>query len=181
MDNGVEYFHLECHYVDFDGKAFGETSIELAILKFRGTKRIDSLDAFPLEYHPNKIQVKANLVELGRKFVSLMGVHHRQYRGDAFYMRKGQPIKVPVNSRIMIDAVFFQEANPNHTRPSINQSVKQDSSDWPWIIFESDDHFTNQSDQLKSNGKDPAEMDEDDSVLCSPNVPGFSYGNKLWG
>ncbi len=77
MDNGVEYFHLECHYVDFDGKAFGETSIELAILKFRRTKRIDTLDAFPLGYHADKAQVKANLVECGRKFVSLMGVRHR--------------------------------------------------------------------------------------------------------
>ncbi|KAI9726527.1 MAG: hypothetical protein M1835_003773, partial [Candelina submexicana] len=120
--NGVEYFHLECRYVDFDGKVFGETSIELAIVKFRGTKRINSLDAFPLEYHPSKDEVKANLVECGHKFVSLMGVHHRQYRGDAFYMRKGQPIKVPVNSRVMIDAVYFQEANPNYTRPRINES-----------------------------------------------------------
>ena len=91
MDNGMEYFHLECHYVDFDGKAFGETSVALAILKFRGIKRINTLDAFPLEYHSNKTRVKANLAECGRKFVSLMGVHHRQYRGDAFYMRKGKP------------------------------------------------------------------------------------------
>ena len=53
-----------------------------------------------------------------------MGVYYRQYRGDAFYMRKGQPIKVPVNSRIMIDTVFFQKANPNYTRPSINQLTK---------------------------------------------------------
>ena len=54
MDNKVKYFHLECRYVDFDGKVFGETSIELAILQFRGTKKINSLDAFRLEYHPNK-------------------------------------------------------------------------------------------------------------------------------
>jgi len=179
-DNKVEYFHLECCYVDFDGKVFGETSIELAILKFRGTKRISSLDAFPLEYHPNKHEVKAHLVECGRKFVSLMGVHHRQYRGDAFYMRKGQPVKVPVNSRIMIDRVFFHEANPNYTRPRIHESAKQDS-DESWMIFGIDDRSTDQSDQVKSTGKDPAEMNEDDLILCSPTVPGFSYGNKLWG
>ena len=181
MDNGVEYFHLECRYVDFDGKVFGETSIELAILNFRGTKGINSLDAFPLEHHPNKNEVKAHLVDCGRKFVSLMGVHHRQYRGDAFCMRKGQPVKVPVNSRIMIDRVFFQEANPNHTRPRIKESAKQDLSDGVWIIFGIDDRSTNQSDQVKSTGKDPAEMNEDDLILCSPTVPGFSYGNKLWG
>ena len=77
MDNNVKYFHLEYYYVDFDSKASGETSIELAIIKFRGTKRINSLDAFPLEYHPNKNEIKAHLVEYSRKFMSLIGVHHR--------------------------------------------------------------------------------------------------------
>ena len=180
-DSGVKYFHLECCYVDFNGKVFGETSIGLAILKFSGTKTINSLDAFPLEYHSNKDKVKAHLAKCGRKFVSLMGVHHRQYRGDAFYMRKGQPVKVPVNSRIMIDRVFFHEANPNYAKPRINESAKQDSSDDAWTIFGIDDRSKNQSDQVKSTGKDPAKMNEDDLILCSPTVPGFSYGNKLWG
>ena len=108
-----------------------------------------------------------------------MSVHHRQYQDDAFFMRKEQPIKVPVNSRIMIDAIFFQEANLNHTRPSINQLIKQDLSDEAWIIFESDDRSTNQSDQVKSNDKDSAKMNEDDLILCSPTVRGFSYGNKM--
>jgi hypothetical protein len=83
-----------CHYVGFDNKAFGETSIELAISSFRGTKGFDFPDAFPLEYHPNKVQVIADLVDCGRKFAFLMGIRHHQYRGDAFYMRRGQPIKV---------------------------------------------------------------------------------------
>lgn len=180
-DNKVEYFHLECCYMDFDGKVFGETSIELVIMKFRGTRRISSLNAFPLEYHPNKDKVKAHLVGCGRNFVSLMGVQYRQYRGDAFYMRKGQPVKVPVNGRIMIDRVFFHEANPNYTRPRINESTKQDLSDEDWMIFGIDDRSTKQSDQVRSTGKDPAEMNEDDLILLSPTVPGFSYGNKLWG
>ena len=143
IDNGVEYFYLECRYIDFDSKVFGETSIELTILKFRRTKRINSLNAFPLEHHPNKNEVKVYLVDCGRRFVSLLGVHYRQYRGDAFYMRKGQPVKVPVNSRIIIDRVFFYEANPNYIRLRINESAKQDLSDRAWIVFGIDDRSTN--------------------------------------
>jgi hypothetical protein len=79
--------------------------------------------------------IKAHLVEWGRKFASLMGVHHRQYRGDAFYLRKGQSIKAPVNSRVMIDTVCFQEANPNYTRPRISKSGRQGSSDIAGILF----------------------------------------------
>ena len=41
--------------------------------------------------------------------MSLMGVNYLQYRGDAFYIRKGQPVKVPVNSQIIINRVFFQD------------------------------------------------------------------------
>ena len=48
-------------------------------------------------------------------------------------------------------------------------------------MFGSHDGSANQSHQVKSNGKDPAEMTEDDLILCSPTVPGFSYGNKIWG
>ncbi len=86
--------------------------------------------------------MKAHLVECGRKFISLMGVHHCWYKGDAFYMRKGQPIKVHVSSRIMIDAVFFQEANANYTRPRINECVQQGSSNGGWIIFGTDGRST---------------------------------------
>jgi hypothetical protein len=44
----------------------------------------------------------------------------------------------------MINAVFFQEANPNLTSPSINELAKQDSSDETWMIFGSDDRSANQ-------------------------------------
>ena len=181
MDDGTDYFHLECYCLDFDGKTFGEATVELGISKFRGTKQIDSLGVFPLEYHPNRSEVQAYLVECGRKFVSLMGVHHRQYRGDAFYIRKGKPVRVPVNGRIMIDATFFHQANPNYVRPRISESAKNESSDFAKIFFSSDDDSDNRPDQIKKNGKDPAEMKEDEWILCNPTVPGFSYGNKLWG
>ncbi len=77
IDNNVEYFHLEYYYVDFDSKASRETLIELAIIKFRRTKRISSLDAFPLEYYLNKNEIKVYLIDHSRKFISLIGVHHR--------------------------------------------------------------------------------------------------------
>ncbi len=77
IDNNVEYFHLKYYYMDFDSKASRKTLIELAIMKFRGIKRINSLDAFPLEYYLNKNEMKVYLIECSRKFMSLIGVHHR--------------------------------------------------------------------------------------------------------
>ncbi len=63
--------------MDFDSKASRETLIELIIIKFRGIKRVNSLNAFPLEYYLNKNEIKVHLVEYSRKFISLIGVHYR--------------------------------------------------------------------------------------------------------
>jgi len=73
----VEYFYLEYYYVDFDSKASRETLIELTILKFRRIRRINSLNAFPLEYYLNKNEIKLYLIEYSRKFISLIGVYYR--------------------------------------------------------------------------------------------------------
>ena len=35
--------------------------------------------------------------------------------------------------------------------------------------------------QVKSNGVEPAELTEDDLLICCPTVLGFSFGEKLWG
>jgi hypothetical protein len=51
---GVKYFELQCRYLDFDGKVFGEVMDRLPIEKFHGAKRIDALEAFPLVYHPSR-------------------------------------------------------------------------------------------------------------------------------
>jgi hypothetical protein len=51
---GVKYFELQCRYLDFDGKVFGEVMDRLPIEKFYGAKRIDALEAFPLVYHPSR-------------------------------------------------------------------------------------------------------------------------------
>jgi hypothetical protein len=37
-DQGVEYFELQCQYLDFDGKVFGTVLAKLTIEKFRGAR-----------------------------------------------------------------------------------------------------------------------------------------------
>ena len=31
-----KYFNMECRYLDYDGQVFGEASIDIPIVKFRG-------------------------------------------------------------------------------------------------------------------------------------------------
>ena len=64
-NNEVEYFHLKCCYLDFDGKVFGETSVELGIPKFHETKKVNSLNIFRLKYHLSKNKILTYLIDCG--------------------------------------------------------------------------------------------------------------------
>lgn len=61
---------------------------------FKGTVAIHSLDAYPLKYHPNEAEIKQTLLNRGRKWVSLNGVHHRHYKGFA-------ALKINNNNKLM--------------------------------------------------------------------------------
>jgi hypothetical protein len=183
MANGIEYFHIEGRYLDFDGKVFGEVPIETGILKFRGSKLINSLDVFPLEDHQNKKEIKAGLIAYGQKFHALTGVCHRQYKGMAFQMKKGEPVILSVNSRIIVDAAFFRQINSNYTRPSIASAAKMRPGDPAFIdLWDSitDDRSSSPPNPVKIKSVDRDELKEDDFLLYSPTVLGFSLDDKLW-
>ena len=129
--NGLKYYEMKCRTLDYDGQVFGETSINLAIAKFREKKRISTLNAYPLQYHSYEKEMRAHLVACGRKFVSMLEVHHRHCQGKAFYMKDGEAVTVSVDSRIMLDAAFFRKMNPNYVRPQLIELIekKKDNDD----------------------------------------------------
>jgi hypothetical protein len=183
--DGDKYRNLECRYIDFNGEELGEASIQLKIPKFQGTKRINALKAFPLQYHRDVNRVTADLVQCGRKFVRLRGPHHRHCHGPAFLMdENGHPVQKSINSRVMIDAAFFQEINPNSgSRPRVTVPADKE---WVWDSS-GEWHLSSEFSsgpplrQVKSIGIEPVELKEDELLICCPTVPGFSLGDKLWG
>jgi len=174
-EKGIRYFHVVCRYLNYDG-LFGETSALLGISAFKGAKRIDKLEAFPLEFHPHPEEIKEYMVKCGETFVNLMGQHHVQYRGNAFYVAGGDYVEVPVDSRIMVDVSYFRKVDPNYARPAINELARAGRS-----RSDFDFHFpSDNSDKVKSNGFDPTSLSENDLMICSQTVYGWSFGNKQW-
>ena len=180
ISNGLKYYKMECRYLNYNGQVFGESPIHLAIVKFRGRKRISTLNAFPFQYHPDEKGTKAHLIKCGRKFVSMLGAHHRQCRGTAFYIKDGEAVTISVDSRVMLNAAFFRKINPNYTRPQPNELVKKktDGNRWAEMFLESSSERA--LDQVKSNGVQPTQIEEKDLLICCPTVPGFGLGDKLW-
>jgi hypothetical protein len=173
----MRYFSMDCRYFDFDGIAFGKTSIEVVIPKFRGTQRINTLQAFPLKYHPDEEQIKSDLVKCGRKFVSLIGTHHIYCQGEAFVMYEGDPVTVSVDSRVMVDADFFWKMNPNYSRPRADLAGNRIRN----ISSNQGGPSLSLSKPVQSEDIETAELTEDDLLICCPTVLGFSFGEKLWG
>lgn len=172
--NGAQYFCLEARRFDHDGKVFGEATIKIAIDKFQGAKRIDLLDAFPIQHHRHSKHITTSLAECGRKFVSLIGSNnHRQYRGQAFWKDdKGEIRSLFVDGRIVVDAKFFRRVNPNYDRPQVDPSSWWDL----WTGSESDGH----KGDIKNSEVQPQELEDGDLLVCSPTVLGFSLNKKRW-
>jgi hypothetical protein len=176
----TKYYNMTCRYLDYDGSVFGEATTEIVIPKFRGAKRINSLRAFPLRYHQDESTVKASLLATGRKFISLIGSNHRHCQGAAFtFDEKGELVKLWVNSRIMVDAAFFRKINPNYSKPRMGEMRKTNSDSLDFSDFF--DYPLSPSNQIKNADIVPTEMKERDFLICCPTVPGFSFGDKIWG
>jgi hypothetical protein len=110
--------------LDFDGKVFRETLSKHAIKKFRGAKQITALKVFPLKYYLGEKHIRAYLTKYGRKFLSIIDIHLCEYKGNVFYIKKEQVVKIFIKSQIVVDAPYFREENLNYTRPSIKESNK---------------------------------------------------------
>lgn len=61
----------------------GRVQTTVFVKALRGTVRIDSLDAYPLKFHADPEGLKQSIIRRGKKWVSLIGVHHKQFDGIA--------------------------------------------------------------------------------------------------
>jgi hypothetical protein len=194
-NTGTKYWSIDCRFLDFDGEDLGSAAIELKISKFRGVKRINTLEAFPLQYHTDTEGVRAELLRCGREFMRLRGTHHRQCNGKAFYKRDGELVEVHIDGRIMVDAAFFRKTNPNYFRSTaLDFGDATDLFKYAVPLYDiSVDNASESSFGEASNvtsfelvGETPlnqeqAEIADENLIICCPTVPGFSFKDKLWG
>jgi len=176
----LKYYKMECRNLDYDDQMFEEASINLAIVKFRGKRRISTLNAFPLRYHSDEQGMKAQFVQCDRKFVFMLEAYHRHCRGTTFYMKDGEPIKVSVDSRVMLDAAFFRKTNPNYTRSQPHELVKKKMNNDGYFDAFSKSSSERALDQIKSNGAEPTKLKENDLLICCSTVIDFDLEDKTW-
>ncbi|KAL2200201.1 hypothetical protein P885DRAFT_74036 [Corynascus similis CBS 632.67] len=127
------YYYIEGKYFEYDGKQHGFGNMSEDISDFRGARKITSLGCYPLKYHKNEAQLREELIERGKKFVSLSGVHYKTHQGMAYYKKKRAIVKVNINGRVMIDPSIHRRINPNYpislVRPKDHDMVSDDDDD----------------------------------------------------
>ena len=82
---------------------FGRVRSRVTIPMFKGTVPINSLDAYPIKYHPTPIELHKVLLDRGRRWAALSEVHHVHYKGTAAIRVNNKMVKYNLNSRIMVD------------------------------------------------------------------------------
>lgn len=95
-------------------------------------------------------------------------------------MKEREPIKVSVDSRIILDAAFFMKMNPNYTRPQPDELVKSKTDNDGFFEIFSEPSSERGLDQIKDNGVEPTKIEEKDLLICCPTIPGFGLGDKMW-
>ncbi|OTB03848.1 hypothetical protein M426DRAFT_73749 [Hypoxylon sp. CI-4A] len=125
-----EFYYVEGKYFEYDGKQFGYGSMSEEIPEFRGARKITSLGCYPLSYHKNEAQLRKDLIDRGKKFVSLGGVQYKSHQGMAYHKKKKSVIKVNINGRIMVDPSIHRRINPNYpvslVRPKDHDVISDD-------------------------------------------------------
>jgi hypothetical protein len=82
---------------DSKSPVFFRTQTRILMPEFDGTVKITSLDAYPIQYHPQEAELRRSLVARGLKWSKLTGIHHMNYKGTAGLKCQGKILKYNVS------------------------------------------------------------------------------------
>ncbi|KAJ8473066.1 hypothetical protein ONZ51_g8110 [Trametes cubensis] len=173
-----------------DGKLYGCVQTRIFVPDFKGTVKIDSLDVYPLEHHPNAGQLKVALYERGKKWLSLQGISHMQYEGLASHRsgseRNANPLKLKVKSRVIIDRGNFRRFNPVYDVPAATRFQPPST---PFVPHPGPQGYSQQSMandtvpvlQVRPRAHRREEPTSEEDLIIAPSVVyGFSLTDKMW-
>ncbi|KAJ7200434.1 P-loop containing nucleoside triphosphate hydrolase protein [Mycena pura] len=175
------WWNLTCEYVEAMDNAsvkeqqFGLAYHNITIKEFDGVRKIAELAAYPFKYHADA-DIRQKLTHRGRKWMELVGVHHKQYSGLAYRHTPDRRSECQwVNGRIMIDRRTFASAEPEHRRSTPRKGFLGKF----WVPLMDEESESSET-QFHPSSVSIQEMKDDDLLLTTPIVYGFSLMAKRW-
>ncbi|KAH9834771.1 P-loop containing nucleoside triphosphate hydrolase protein [Rhodofomes roseus] len=188
-----------------DMPKFGRVERTLHLTRFQGVAKIKRLSIYPIEYHTDEVKLKQALLARARRWMGLNGVQHVHYQGTAVIASATDSImggkiyiKYDVDSRIMIDRNEFTHRNANYDMPRAQLANGGQQAQVPrqaqvqgtgaaagaanrravqkqYPLFGLTDFQT-----LLRQAAGNQELSDDDLMLATPVLYGFSLSDKLW-
>lgn len=155
--------------------------------------QIDSLDTFPLEFHPEQKRIRGLLLKRGKQFERFHGYHYKMYK--AFAIGKdmcGRDIKITVDSRIIIDTHAYSKFNPNslpHLAPLKIKSraaarTEEDSEDSSYDSEAEDDDesysYAGSHDSIAGKVVKRIPLEDEQLIHCTSLLKGYALKSKRW-
>lgn len=163
------FLQLRADCVDYSGKDFGRFTERISVPEFIGTKKIITLNAFPLAFHENVDAVAATLVKRGQIFEGLAGHHYKAYEGTAItWDRQGEELPVQLSGRIVVDIKSFNRSNMWRKRYLTEWNAK----DVERLQEYKKQHGLSESGQLR--------LTPYYQMLCRSRTRGYSLKRKEW-
>ncbi|PKK54014.1 hypothetical protein CI102_1221 [Trichoderma harzianum] len=157
--HGVTLFILEVDHLDHDGERIGYRTRSQSIILFKSSKPIRGLPLYPLSLHPDRDEVRKQLLLRAQKTLRLKGRHIQNYYGHALEGRSAS-LKFNSNGRVMIDPVLYDKIHPSRYKTPIKAQ----------------DHHGESSEFLEEDN-----LNEDQKLTMSSMVYGYCLRNKTWG
>ena len=178
-------YALSCQIVDWDGENFGYGDVQFNVREFEGTMEITKLSAYPLEYHPDLVNVKEALLQRGKAFEELSGYHYKSYHGIAIGEGLWGPVKYnvcslqscfhsfrtlftytsQVHNRIIIDTYAWNRFNPNKHVSLANLSSSLKKARSVEAAEDSDNDGDDDEDYNDDNDNDNEEYEPEEVVV----------------
>lgn len=118
--------HVDNRYLGLDEKALGEVATSTQIPIFDENSTIDIGSIYSFQTHLERCEVRDQLRECGRKYVPLLGIHHKKYKDRAFvHCKKGNILALHIERNIMVHYDCFQENMPSYPSARIQQPRPQ--------------------------------------------------------
>ncbi|KAK4497851.1 hypothetical protein PRZ48_010506 [Zasmidium cellare] len=166
-------WHLDVLRIESDGNAIGHVRDSLHIKPYDGYKPLRELECYPLQYHPDPARVKRDLIARANKYLSLLGIHFRMYRGpkklSSKPWRRNEPeldvsaASPEVNggeharNRVIIDSAYYHEEEQS----SVLEFMPEERS-------------------MNVEAKSIPDLKEEELLICTHLMPGFSLATKAW-
>ncbi|WPH00689.1 Hypothetical protein R9X50_00351900 [Acrodontium crateriforme] len=171
---------ISLQYVDFDGEDFGTAYTSRLVRAFQGAEPINSLSAYPIEWHLNPDAVRQQLVKRGRKWEQHAGMDFCCYNGIALQRTPLGVSRYNVDGRIVVDTKTSHRLNANYSfsvvpfKPDIENEAKRRR------IHDDDEDTGEALDLVPEEKLDLDPLTDEQCLLANAVVKGFSFSEKEW-